>query len=534
MYIEVRKIHVFVLSFLFVLVGVVAYGSTSAPSAFGHSSGEVDVTIGGVTKTLQQAITDGSLGSGGGVIPVATGARLLVKNVSFAVGSYPHYPHATCLLLTDGQVACAGYTNFNKVGLGVTGLSVQPIFHTLPLMNVTSLVGGAYGFCAIYDKSGTERNRLVCWGHSAQGQTGTGSRDTSISIPTTVALAAGDQVAKVVCKHGDYEHTCALLTSGTLKCWGYNGYGQLGDGTTTDRATPVSVGSLTGLTDFDLGGHSSGGMTCAKKTASGLDTLYCWGYNGYGQLGQNSADGSAHSTPLQVAGLTNVRIKQFDVAESDYGEVCVVLGGVDDGKIKCWGYNGYGQLGDGTTTDRTGPTFVQSIGSSLPKAVRVQIGAELTSDLSVCALLEDGTLACWGENNYGQLGDGTTTIRKAPVRVLDGATNLPLTGITDFVVGTHWGISTVCALQNTGNVYCWGYNGIGQVGNGYQNSPVMKASRVLGVSGATGLYGASWYSRGTFCALLRDNTLKCWGDNTYGQMGTGNAGAYHPTAVSPL
>ncbi len=189
-------------------------------------------------------------------------------------------------------------------------------------------------------------------------------------------------------------HACAVTTSGSLKCWGHNGLGRLGDSTTTHRTTPVDV---TGLTSGVAAVSSGASHTCAVTTSGGLK---CWGRNSEGQLGDGTITG--RSAPVDVAGLTTGAA----TVSSGASHTCAVttLGG-----LKCWGRNNAGQLGDGTTTDRTTPVDVTGLTSGL--------AAVSAGELHTCAVTTSGGLKCWGWNSVGQLGDGTTTDRTTPVDV---------------------------------------------------------------------------------------------------------------------
>ncbi|MBL8765641.1 MAG: biotin transporter BioY, partial [Phycisphaerae bacterium] len=176
-------------------------------------------------------------------------------------------------------------------------------------------------------------------------------------------------------------------TAGGAKCWGSNNYGQLGDNSTTNRRTPVDVTGLTsGVSSVGAGGYH----TCAVTTAGGAK---CWGYNGYGQLGDNST--TNRLTPVDVTGLTS------GVSSVGVGafHTCAVTAA---GGAKCWGYNGYGQLGDNSTIDRQTPVDVTGLTSGVSS-----VGAEYHT----CAVTTAGGAKCWGSNNYGQLGDNSTTNR---------------------------------------------------------------------------------------------------------------------------
>ena len=315
-----------------------------------------------------------------------------------------------------------------------------------------------------------------------------GNRDTNTRTMTTAGLTGVTQIATMG------RHNCAVLTDQTVKCWGYNLYGQLGDGTATTRPTPTTVTGLTSVSSIAAGS----GHTCAVLTDQ---TVKCWGYNNSGQLGDGTI--LQRSTPTTVAGLANVS----SIATGD-SHTCAVL---TDQTVKCWGGNNYGQIGDGTTSNRSTPTTVTGLAT---------VSSIAAGSYHTCAVLTDNTVKCWGWNGFGQLGDGTKTNRSIPTTVTGLAT------VSSIATGSYH----TCAVLTDQTVKCWGYNSSGQLGDGTatdQSTPTT----------ATGLATVSSITTGEYhtCAVLTDQTVKCWGSNANRQLGDGTAtGRSTPTTVTGL
>ncbi len=319
-----------------------------------------------------------------------------------------------------------------------------------------------------------EAGSVWCWGRNTDGQLGDG---TTVDRVTSVPVQNLTGASQVSC--GD-AHTCALNSNGTVWCWGGNRVGQLGDGTRTTRLTPVQVVGLSGVTQISSGG----GHTCARRTAG---TAWCWGDNDFGQLG----DGTTldRLTPGRVAGLTGV-------AQASAGEdhTCVRL---TSGAVRCWGSNSNGQLGDGTRRTRLVPVAVRG----LPGIVtQVQVGNQHS-----CARRADGTVWCWGRNDSGQLGDGTTVSRLVATKSLMSK-----------AVEIAGGGSGTCARTSANRAKCWGRNGSGQLGNGTVADSVIPVA-VVGLAGVSGVSAGGEHT----CAVLTDTTVRCWGANEAGQLGSG-------------
>lgn len=310
--------------------------------------------------------------------------------------------------------------------------------------------------------------------------------------------------------------TCALKSDTTVWCWGRNGSGQLGDGTTTDRSRPVQVANLTGVVSVDTGGND---FACALKSD---ETMWCWGSNGTGQLGDGT--NTNRSRPVQVKDLTGVT-----QMATGYGHACAVK---SNGTVSCWGWNHYYLLGNSGPASNI-PVVVSGISTAtqvrpgswhtcavLANATmscwgyRFNTSAGLTGItlLSVskgqhmCAIASEQTLKCWGYNDHGQVGVNNTTEQASPTTV---------TGFADAVSVSSNNHNT-CLVKSDGTPWCWGWNAFGQVGvpgSASQLVPVV-------VSGVTGVSQISAGYTHT-CALLTDTTIKCWGDNRWGQLGNG-------------
>jgi alpha-tubulin suppressor-like RCC1 family protein len=296
---------------------------------------------------------------------------------------------------------CWGYNGWGQIGTLAAGVQTTP--SNLPgyTSNVSAIAAGHHHTCAL-----TTDGAVSCFGYSWNNNLSPGINSGAVDI------SAG------------YLHTCALMSYGGVKCWGRNDSGgQLGDGTNTNRVAAVDVLGLTsGVTAITTGMEFS----CALLNTGAVK---CWGYNGYGQLGDGT--NTNRSTPVQVSGLTSGVVS----ISAGQNHTCALL---DTGAVKCWGYNGYGQLGDTTTTNRNVPTSVSTLSSGVQS---ISVGWEHS-----CAVLTSGAAKCWGRNNEGEVGDGTNTNRSTPVAVVG-----LLSGVTS--IEANQSLST-CALVVGSNVKC--------------------------------------------------------------------------------
>ncbi|MGB1461289.1 MAG: S8 family serine peptidase [Candidatus Thalassarchaeaceae archaeon] len=349
--------------------------------------------------------------------------------------------------------------------------------HSVPVL--TQVSSGAFHSCAILDDGS-----VSCWGENSNGQLGDGTRDSSLE-PERASMPLGRKAIEI--SSGSY-HTCTLLDDGSIRCWGDNAFGQLGDGTTIERTTPVTVDLGPGMSATGVSSGES--HTCAVLNDK---SVKCWGLNRNGQLGDNSFEDSL--APVHTA------FEGIEVLEISSGSfhTCAIT---SDRSVMCWGENWNGQLGDGSNSDRNTP--VQVTVPSNSSAVTIDSGAFHT-----CLGMNDGTMFCWGYNEYGQLGNGATSDSNAPQPS-------PLSpDLLLMQVGV--GLFHSCGLFDTGEVACWGGNSNGQLGDGTQTSHSSPEIITLSTNASSIAVG----HRHT-CAILDDASLKCWGANEYGQVGDGS------------
>jgi len=306
----------------------------------------------------------------------------------------------SCALTSAGGVKCWGTNNLGQVGDGTNATRNRAVFVRGFRGGVVAISAHSNHTCALTDTGGVK-----CWGDNSQGQLGDGTR-TNRNRP---AFVKGLRSGVIDIAAGGF-HSCAILNTGRAKCWGDNARGALGDGTNIDRLTPVFVKNFRNGAMIDAGVRH----TCA---VTGAGRPRCWGNNHYGQLGDGNHLIEFQPTPVNVVGLTSGVIKI--AAGSD--NTCVQL---ITGRAMCWGWNSNGKLGDGTTTDQFEPVFVKRfLNAGTPIA---------TAANHTCAVTIDGAAKCWGNNGHGKLGDGTTSNHLLPalVRTLRG-------GVTAIAVGEN-------------------------------------------------------------------------------------------------
>jgi formylglycine-generating enzyme required for sulfatase activity/alpha-tubulin suppressor-like RCC1 family protein len=416
------------------------------------------------------------------VVKTATGAVIGGIKVTFAIASGGGFIIGpTQTTGSDGIARVNSWTLGISAGTNTLTATVQglaPVTFTATgtgsSFQVQQLVPGGLHACAL-----APSGAAYCWGDGETGSRGDGS--TAVYGATPVVVLGSLTFTSVV---AGFAHSCGLMAAGAAYCWGDNSSGQLGDGTTTNRLTPVAVaGGLTFQT-LVAGGY---GNTCGLTTSG---AAYCWGSNGNGGLGDGTT--TDRSTPVAVSG--GLTFQSLYGGEGD-NHIC---GLTIPGVAYCWGRNLEGQLGDGTTTSRTSPVPV----SGSLTFVALTAGATHT-----CGLTASHAAFCWGDNQDGSLGDGTLTNRGSPVAVSGGQS----------FQGLSAGNFITCGVTTGSAAFCWGSNDYGQFGDGTHTPSTTPVAVAGGLAFKSVIVGYFFT-----CGVTTGNAAYCWGSNIYGDLGLGN------------
>lgn len=337
----------------------------------------------------------------------------------------------TCLLTDTGRVRCWGANQFGQLGSGngrLAALENAPIADVASLSDwlvadvlalpdeVVAIAAGAYHTCAL-----TARGEVQCWGQNAEGQLGDDAAAGS-ALPLAVQGLSEDVVAITA----GAAHTCALLASGTVQCWGANGAGQLGNGTTTGVSQPVDVQGLSGVHQIVAGVA----FTCVLKSDG---ALFCWGDGSNGLFSPGST--AILGTPVQLGGL---KAGVAAVVAGQY-HLCALIG---EQEVDCWG---------ALSSER-------AYTSSSPQVVKLDAPVEqmAAGGGHTCVLISQGRVQCWGDNYFGQLGNASDLSSGSPVDVQ---------GLDGQALRIASGSGHVCVLLASGAVKCWGDGSFGQLGD---------------------------------------------------------------------
>ncbi|MBI2521823.1 MAG: hypothetical protein HYV97_15515 [Bdellovibrio sp.] len=508
-------------------------------------------------------------------------------------------------VIDDGPIKAWGYSGHSANGYDWGGDSINParLGEFIPMLipgasrAFVQVEGGYYHFCGVLDNGDVK-----CWGYNGYGQLGqdnTSYYGASPPIYSTPPVNLGGPATKVT---AGYLHSCALLVGGTVKCWGYNAYGQLGYDNTDQLGD--AAGEMAALAPVNFGGKtvidiSAGWVSTCVAFSDGK--ARCWGYNPYGNLGIGNTNtiGDAAGEMATLTDLTDVSFLPKKIVKITSGiyHVCALL---DDNSLRCWGYNAYGQLGLGDTVNRGAAPGQMATLTAVPLGTGKTVKEVEAGNYWTCAILNDDSLKCWGYNIWGQLGLGhRRDIGKIPEDMGDSllTVNLGTNAIPKKLAKTN-GDNNCAVIEKDGRngVYCWGrvlygedgtgraaiglkYNemgsGLASVNLGTINGDVNKISHTylgfcaIGNSGTTKCWGyneggyrllgsnsAEWAIGDTFgeigscipnlnaglgvkavhvegdyqspfsCGLFDDTSLRCWGYNPYGNLGQDNTSNY--------
>jgi alpha-tubulin suppressor-like RCC1 family protein len=383
-------------------------------------------------------------------------------------------PTFACGITTGAALLCWGTNGSGQLGTGDTASTWEPAAVTGGL-TWSAVSTGYVDTCAIRASDAT----LWCWGDNGHGQVGNGTTGASVTSPTPVTTSGTSTWASVTLGEN---FACGLKTDHTLWCWGLGAFGQLGVGDAAGRTVPTQVGAASWAA-------VSAGRYGACGIATSDSSLWCWGNGASGQLGNGDTADQVVPVPVSGGGTWTAVVK-------GQGSVCARR---TDATVWCWGDNGQGELGDGTTTERHTPVQEATGSTTWTTLTAMEHG--------FCATRVGGQLSCWGRNAEGELGDGTTTERTSPVS--SGTA-------TDWSV-LSGGAQALCGVRSDQAIWCQGSAAFGQLGQHYGIS--VGSPTPLQPPSARWLTGSVGYSEG--CGVRADRTLWCWGFNAFGQTGSG-------------
>lgn len=496
----------------------------------------VTKTIGDVTGVMLDSLLDVPFTTGAFVQPVLFGLwpgnavvgggalTLEVAGQKFDSASVVYFG-ATALVTTyinsyqlnavipKAPIATADTVAVTVSNSGSTSDTIRfPIIAPPAIPGFSSVSAGYDHTCGVALGGGT-----YCWGLDLVGELGDGAslvvgnpvNPTDRTIPVAVGNYSGLPSLSFAAVSAMAVHTCGITPAGAAYCWGYGPY----SGGSGAIPYPWAVAPGTSFAMVSAGGMDTSGQSyeCGVTTAG---AAYCLGQNGSGEIGDGTTADKFYAVAV-LGGLTFTAVSAGGEPRPSIGVtrdsgVPHVCGVTTAGAAYCWGDNSFGQLGDGTTSMRTSPVAVQG---GLSFAVVSSGGAH------TCGVTTAGAAYCWGANSSGQLGGGTTTGETSPVAVLGGLT---------FAMVSAGGDHT-CAVTTAGAAYCWGDNSAGQLGDGTATARASPVAVVGGLSFAKVSAGALHT-----CGVTIAGAAYCWGDNSAGELGTGMGGAFFTTTGSSV
>ena len=408
----------------------------------------------------------------------------------------------SCAIIVNGSVVCWGNNSVGQLGRGYTNAYDETPWYVQSFgQNRTAIAidAGSNTTCALLDDG-----HVSCWGAGGYGELGNNNTANSNTPEEVSAFPGGKEAVSVAV---GWRHGCVLLSDQNMSCWGNNVFGQLGTNSTTNTTTPVLVQPLQG-TAKPVALTLMNAHTCALLDDG---NSACWGY---GYLGALGTDEPISSSPVSVDVVSSPVLG----INSGGWHTCAVL---DNGSVACWGSNFYQQVGSTHPVGEETATLIQGYDANRPASV------VRTGPTHSCAVDTSGYIGCWGNGENGQLGNGGTTDSSVPLNV-----SLP-TGAKamDVALGSYY----TCALLTNGSVMCWGEGTYGELGAGWSitSSTTPIYTSTLGSSARSGVAISSGSVH--TCVLLDDGSVVCWGYNGWGTLGTGSyTNMFVPTYVNSL
>ncbi len=442
---------------------------------------------------------------------IYTKGSLLNKKVKkISAGQY-----SMCAVTTDEKLYCWGDGIGGEIGDDEWNSTNTPSLVDdhgyFTGKSITSVgVGNSFACALISD------GKVYCWGSNWTGQNGNGGTSPTGS-PNPVKMDGVLNGKTVKSLSVGSTHVCVIASDNLPYCWGENSRGQLGNGSTTTSLVPVAVNNTIELSGKTIISISTGyRLTCAI-TSDNLS--YCWGDNRYGQIGDNSTTQKTTPTAVYTAGaLSGKTVKSISTG---WLQTCAIA---SDNKVYCWGSNTSGELGIGTYSSPViTPSAVKSDGVLLGKTIsQISVG-----NFHTCVLTSDSMAYCWGSNQRSAISQTRSMINSniaIPVNTSGSIRRLN-------VISIETGFDTSCLIASDNNVYCWGSNSTGQLGNNQTSNRLTPSKSVSGDLSKTILKSITIGN--ATCATDQLGSPYCWGTNSYGQLGNGSySDSFVPAAVN--
>jgi len=428
------------------------------------------------------------------------------------------------VMTSEGRIFTWGKNEYGQLGDGTATNRDTP---TLITSNFSLNIGETITSASLgsnYSSAITSEGRIFTWGYNRRGQLGDGSYNLDPnSIPTEITSNFSLNIGETITETSlGFYHSSAITSEGRIFTWGDNYHGKLGDGTATDRYAPTEITSNfsynTGetITEVSLGSSHSSAITSKGR-------IFTWGYNFYGQLGDGTNINK--DIPTEITSKFNLNTGETITSVSLGSNYSSAI--TSEGRIFTWGYGVYGQIGDGTTANRYTPIEITSnfgldVGETITSA---SLGSNHSSAIS-----SEGRIFIWGSNAFGQIGDGTTTDRYIPIEITG---NFSL-NVGETITGVSLGSNHSSAITSEGKIFIWGFNSDGQLGDGTttnRDTPTEITSNFTLYTGETITTVSLGYAHSS--AITSEGRIFTWGANANGELGDGTiANRYTPTEIT--